>query len=88
MGHSERDDSADKPTRKQLIYGYSAGTVLVVSTFIGLAIGYYLDGVFNTKPWLTIIFLILGIISGFRELFRFVRKQDRLSSNGSDKGDR
>jgi ATP synthase protein I len=66
------------------MYAYSAGLVLVVATFIGLAIGYFLDKLFNTKPWLTIIFLLLGIISGFRDLLRFAGKQDR----GSDQGDR
>ncbi|MBI5903135.1 MAG: AtpZ/AtpI family protein, partial [Deltaproteobacteria bacterium] len=39
----------------------SMGITLVVATFIGLAIGIYLDKKFSTKPWLTIIFLIFGI---------------------------
>lgn len=55
----------------------SVGINLVVSTFIGLAIGYGLDKLFRkTYPWLTIIFLMLGIVSGFRELLKFARKQD------------
>lgn len=45
------------------------GINLVVATFIGFAIGYGLDRLFGTSPWLTIIFLILGIIAGFRNLF-------------------
>ncbi len=53
---------------------------MVASTFIGLAIGYGLDKLFHTSPWLTIIFLIIGIITGFRELFRLAKKQD----NGPD----
>ncbi len=59
----------------------SIGIQLVLSTFAGFAIGYFLDKkIFNTFPWLTIVFLILGIVAGFRELFRVARKQD-----GSDK---
>jgi ATP synthase protein I len=53
---------------------------LVFSTFIGLAIGYGLDSLFHTSPWLTIIFLVIGIMAGFRELLRIAKKQD----NGSD----
>jgi len=65
---------------RQYLKAGMMGFNLVVSTFIGLGIGYWLDGVFSTRPWLTIIFLLLGIVSGFREIFRMVRKEDR----GSD----
>jgi|Deesub1362B_J571_1020462.scaffolds.fasta_scaffold00078_59 ATP synthase protein I len=54
---------------------------MVVATFIGLAIGYGLDSLLGTSPYMKIIFLIFGIIAGFRELFRFARRQ----SNGDDK---
>jgi ATP synthase protein I len=52
------------------------GIEMVVSTFIGLAIGIYLDKKFETAPWLTIVFLIIGIIAGFRNIFREIRKLD------------
>jgi ATP synthase protein I len=68
---------------RDLLQAASVGLSLVVSTFIGLAIGYWLDKLFNTSPWLTIIFLILGIVSGFRELIRMARRQD----DGPDKKD-
>ena len=44
---------------------------------IGLAIGYFLDRYFQTKPWLTIIFLILGIVAGFRSLFSLTKELDK-----------
>ncbi len=56
---------------------WTVGLNLVLSTFIGLAIGYWLDKVLGTSPWLTIIFLVLGIIAGFRELFRMAKKEIR-----------
>ncbi len=52
------------------------GIEMVVSTFVGLAIGVYLDGKFDTNPWLTLIFLIVGIVAGFRNVFREVKKID------------
>jgi ATP synthase protein I len=81
---------AEKPFFRQFLQASTVGLNLVFSTFIGLAIGYGLDKLFKkTFPWLTIIFLILGIISGFRDLLRFAKKQDNLShkDNGSDKKD-
>jgi ATP synthase protein I len=52
----------------------SMGIAMVVSTFIGLAMGIYLDKFFGTAPWLTIIFLLLGIAAGFRNIYLTARK--------------
>jgi ATP synthase protein I len=52
----------------------TAGITLVVSTFVGLAIGVYLDRVFSTRPWLTIIFLVFGVIAGFKNIFTIVKR--------------
>lgn len=71
---------AEKPFFRQLLEASTVGLNLVLATFVGLAIGYGLDRFFGTAPWLTIIFLILGIIAGFRELLRIARKQN----SGSD----
>lgn len=45
------------------------GLHMVVAVFIGFGIGYFLDKFFDTSPWLTIIFLFLGIIAGFKNMF-------------------
>ncbi len=52
------------------------GVHLVAATFVGLVVGYALDGFFGTTPWLTMIFLFLGIATGFRDLFRMVKFND------------
>lgn len=55
----------------------TVGINLVVSTFIGFAIGYWLlDGNLNTFPWFTIIFTLLGIAAGFKYLFRVARRAE------------
>jgi ATP synthase protein I len=56
---------------------YDAGTIgiqLVVSTFIGMGMGYYLDKWLGTKPWMLIIFLILGIVAGFKNVYHEAKK--------------
>jgi ATP synthase protein I len=74
----------EKPFFRQLLDASTVGLHLVISTFIGLAIGYGLDSLFkSTRPWLTLIFLFLGIVSGFRDLYRIAKKQN----NGSDPED-
>lgn len=52
----------------------SVGINLVVATFIGYLIGFYLDKYLGTEPWFTIIFLLVGITAGFKNLFTVTKK--------------
>ncbi len=70
---------------KEFLQAWTVGLNFVVSIFVGLAIGYYLDKFFKvTAPWLTMLFLIIGIVTGFRELWRFAKKE----GNGPNKEDK
>ena len=55
----------------------AVGLEMGLSVAIGLAIGYYLDRYFHTKPWLTLIFLILGVVAAFRSLFSIAKEIDK-----------
>ncbi len=60
---------------RQLAYFASIGLSVSLSVFIGLGIGVYLDRkVFHTTPWLTIIFMIMGIVAGYRNIGLAIRK--------------
>ena len=60
------------------------GINFVVSTLTGIAIGYLiLDRIFNTFPWFTVIFMVLGIAAGFMYLFRIAAKAGRYDDNDS-----
>ena len=76
------DKKPEKSFLGHLLDASSVGIHLVVSTFAGLAIGYGLDRLFGTSPWLTFIFLVIGIISGFRELLRVAGKVDKADDDG------
>ncbi len=53
----------------------TVGINMVVSTFVGFAIGYWvLDKYLDTFPWFTIIFFFLGITAGFMYLFKIAKK--------------
>jgi len=53
------------------------GLTVVFSIFIGLGIGWYLDNkVFDgrTAPYLTFVFLGVGIIAGFKNLWELLKR--------------
>jgi ATP synthase protein I len=59
---------------KELAYFGSLGLQVALSIFIGYGAGKYLDGKFNTDPWLTIVFFILGIAAAGRNLGLAIKK--------------
>lgn len=76
----QMSDKKDKGYARLLALASTIGINLVVSTFIGLLAGYYLDKWLDTKPWFLLICLILGIIAGFKNVFDFIKesgKEDR-----------
>ena len=65
----KRESKQDTLFRQIGLYSI-VGIYFVVATFLGLALGYYLDKYLGTKPWLTLLFLLFGIAAGFINLFR------------------
>ncbi len=62
----------------------TVGINMVATTAIGFLIGYWIDSLLGTKPWLMILFLILGIFAGFRNLFSIISRvtKDKDMDNG------
>jgi ATP synthase protein I len=63
-----------KRSLRELAYYSSLGLSVSLSIFIGLAVGVYLDRRFDTSPGCTLVFLVLGIIAGFRNIAIAIRK--------------
>ena len=63
---------------KELAYYSSLGLSVALAIFIGLGIGVWLDRKFNTSPWLMLIFLLFGIIAGFRNIGRAIKRVRKL----------
>jgi ATP synthase protein I len=64
---------------------YSAGTLeLGISVAIGIGIGYALDRYFGTAPWLTLAWLLCGVVAGFRSLFRVAKRLERQDEEDHD----
>ena len=62
----------------ELAYYSSLGFSVALSIFIGLGIGVWLDGKFDTSPWLTLIFLGAGIAAAYRNIGLAVKKSRKL----------
>ena len=65
----------------QQIASYSTlGLEMGLSVALGVGIGYYLDKWLNTEPWLLIVFFFLGVIAGFRSLYRAMKRLQKEES--------
>jgi ATP synthase protein I len=54
-----------------------AGTMglhLVSGPAVGFGIGYWLDDRLGTDPWMKAVFFLVGVISGFRLVYKDARK--------------
>lgn len=73
MSNEPREDSR----LRRAIELSSLGLALPSSIAVGLFFGYWLDKWLNTHPWMLLLFLLLGIASGFVSLFRGLRRLER-----------
>ena len=77
----------DKDVRDALFGVGTIGLHLVGSTFIGLAMGYYLDKwldpKYGTKPFLTFFLLLMGIVAGFRNVYFEAKRLHRMNEKNA-----
>ena len=57
------------------------GLELGLSVIVGLIVGNFLDEQFGTEPWLLLLFLIFGLIAGFRSVIRLLKKLNSSESS-------
>lgn len=55
----------------------TAGLELGISVALGLLLGYWLDTQAGTGPWLMILFLLFGLVAGFRGVIRAVKRAEK-----------
>lgn len=71
-------DEKDRKLIRMLGVLSTVGITMVAATVIGLFIGLKLDKVFGTSPWLTALFLLLGLVAGFRNLFLYTKRSQQV----------
>jgi ATP synthase protein I len=65
------------PDKKKWVAYSAVGLMFPSSILVGFFIGYFLDKWLKTDPYLTIIFIIYGILAGFVNLFTVTRDHDK-----------
>jgi ATP synthase protein I len=66
-----------KENKSKWVAFSSVGMMFPASILVGFAIGYFLDEWLKTTPYLTIIFIIYGILAGFANLFTLTRRHEQ-----------
>ena len=56
---------------------FKLGTELVAAVAVGTIIGFILDTLFDTKPWLIIIFFFLGAAAGMLNVVRAANRMQK-----------
>lgn len=69
-----REDNHSKSSFKKLAELSSLGLMLPSSIAVGLIIGHLLDKFWGTRPWLLILFFLLGAASGFYSLLKGLKR--------------
>lgn len=59
---------------RSIALGVTIPFVLCIPPLIGWWIGSWLDKTFSTAPILSAFFLVIGMISGIREVWRIVKR--------------
>jgi len=73
--HENTMKNEDKKTLMQAVMASTIGYQVAFAPFIGIAIGVFIDSKFGTFPYLTIIFLIVGVVAGGVNYYRFAKQQ-------------
>ena len=73
-GHLHADDPKNDESKTEAGNGLGValkiGVEFVSAVGVGVAIGLFLDYWLETKPWLMLVFFILGSAAGFLNIFR------------------
>ena len=77
-GDDDRDER--RAQRKQLLEASSIGWMFPIAIGMGFLWGWGMDKLFGTKPWLSWIFTVFGVIAAFVNLFRIGLRDDGSNS--------
>jgi Putative F0F1-ATPase subunit (ATPase_gene1). len=67
-------DKIDRKSLMQMGYASSIGIAMVLAIFGSLYFGNWLDKKFGTVPYFTILFLVIGVIAGFKNIYNMIQR--------------
>lgn len=78
-------EEKDRKLMRMLGVLSTVGLTMVFATVIGFYIGLKLDKWLGTSPWLTVVFVLFGLIAGFRNLFMYAKRSQKTLEEDEDK---
>ena len=63
--------------KSNLGVAFKLSTELVSAVAVGTIIGFILDNWFGTKPWLILIFFLVGAIAGIKNVIKSAKKMQK-----------
>ncbi len=79
-----KPDKKDRKSRRDLQNYGNLGLEILVTVLIGAFVGYWLDGLWNTSPWLMLLGFVMGAIAGFLNILRLVFPPSKNSKKGNN----
>ncbi|HEY0252180.1 MAG TPA: AtpZ/AtpI family protein [Kofleriaceae bacterium] len=64
-------------SRYNALSASSVGLELGIAVIVGVLGGMWLDSYFHTTPWLMLLFLVFGLVAGFRNVLRAVERAEK-----------
>ena len=71
-GSGGADHARGRASSSGLGMGMRIGVELVAALLIGVGIGWGLDHLLGTKPWLLVVFFLLGAAAGMMNIYRIM----------------
>lgn len=68
-----------KAPNKDAGMAYRMAMEMVVAIALSAYVGHLLDGYFETKPWLMLVMILLGMAAGFKNILRVANKMTTTS---------
>jgi ATP synthase protein I len=72
----------NKDLAKEIGYFSTLGLQVAFAVLIGYFFGHWLDGKLDTSPWLTYIFLLVGILAAFRNIGYAIKRVEKADREG------
>jgi len=72
--HRKDKKSGDNKSLRAFAYVSQIGTTMAASLLVGVVSGKFLDSLLGTKPWLLLVFSLLGVGAAIKSLFDISKK--------------
>lgn len=74
MNEGNSDRKKEKGFKRDFLWVSTLGINLVLSSIVGIGLGYLIDHWFRTQPIFTIILFFIGTFAGFRQIYKEIMK--------------